>query len=134
MRPAPKSTRSGGRLSHHQWSAMVPSALVLRVPASGARNGQLARAGAPITTAQVATAMRQPSALAMSGSVRAEITPAHREAHLLDAHGDATLAYREEIHDGLAEDRIDHAPRLRPGRGSRGTSRSAARRMPGRVR
>ena len=75
MRPAPKSTRSGGRLSHHQWLSTEPSASALRVPASGARNGQLARAGAPITTAQVATAMRQPSALAMGGSVRAEITP-----------------------------------------------------------
>jgi len=48
---------------------------VLRVLASGDRKGQLARAGAPITTAHVATAVRQPRALAIGGRVSAEMTP-----------------------------------------------------------
>src|SRR5947209_713501 len=36
--------------------------------------------------------------------------PAQGEPHLLDAHRDAALVSREEIHDGLAERGIDDAP------------------------
>jgi len=36
--------------------------------------------------------------------------PAQREAHLLHAHRDAALARREDVHDGLAERGIHHAP------------------------
>ena len=35
---------------------------------------------------------------------------AERQPHLLDAHGDAALGGREDIHDALAERGIDHAP------------------------
>ena len=74
--PVAKKISSAGRLSHPQASSSAAAGPVPpRASASGASRRHEVSAGAAITTAQVATAARQPSQTAMGGSTSAEITP-----------------------------------------------------------